>query len=387
MNDKLAVPSRTLLSRILDEPQIVQAVQALPPPALLQLIDQVGLADAGEIVALATTGQLEKMFDEDLWRSAAPGADERFDPARFGLWLEVMLEAGEAFAADTLANLDEELLALALHAELVVIDLDELVLTAIEPELEKALESEPYLDFDQYRALGRRMEGWDTLGAALTALDQRHPGLLRRLLERLGRASGEWIADNGGLCQVLTSIEMLEEDAAAEREDRRARSGHVAPASARAFLTLPVADVHAVLSEPRDAITRAYFREYCAADQPVAERARSWVEEIAGAPRPLLEGGSPEPETLLKRTLALLGEDVAQERLRELAYLSNVLLTGATRRYRPLDAAHEALTICNAGLQRAVEATGRGATDVLAHTGCEKLFRLGRPLNLGHVGR
>src|SRR6476659_6368681 len=112
MSDKLIVPSRALLTRLLDEPGLVRAVQALPPRALLQLIDQVGLEDAGELVALATTDQLERIFDEDLWRSSAPGADERFDPARFALWLEVMLEAGEAFAADTLAGLDEELVAL-----------------------------------------------------------------------------------------------------------------------------------------------------------------------------------------------------------------------------------------------------------------------------------
>ena len=69
---------------------------------------------------------------------------------------------------------------------------------------------------------------------------------------------------------------------------------------------------------------------------------------------------------------------MADERLRELAYLSNVLLAGSPRRYRPLDAAHEALARCNAGLARAVDATGRSAADLLTHTGCDKLFRLGR---------
>jgi len=378
MSDKLIVPSRALLTRLLDEPGLVRAVQALPPRALLQLIDQVGLEDAGELVALATTDQLERIFDEDLWRSSAPGADERFDPARFALWLEVMLEAGEAFAADTLAGLDEELVALALDHEVLVIDLDEVVLTALEPEVEKLIESEPNIDFDQYRVLGRRLEGWDTLAAALTALDERHPGLLRRLLDRLCRASSEWIADNGGLCDVLTAAEMLREDAAGEREDRRAGAGHVSPASARAFLALPAGDARAILAEPRDAVTRAYFREYRAPEQPAVERADTWVEEIVtGAARPLLEGAAPEPELLLQRTLALVGEEVAAERLRELAYLANVLLGGAPRRYRPLEAAHEALARCSAGLERAIAVTGRSAADLLAHTGCDKLFRIG----------
>ena len=70
--------------------------------------------------------------------------------------------------------------------------------------------------------------------------------------------------------------------------------------------------------------------------------------------------------------------------MRELAYLSNVLLAGSPRHQRPLDAAHEALAVCNAGLERAVETTGRSAADLLAHTGCEKLFRLGQSGGAGH---
>jgi hypothetical protein len=378
MNDKLAVPSRRLLSRILDQPQLVKAVQALPPRALLGLIDHVGLEDAGEIVSMATVAQLERMFDEDLWRSAKPGEDERFDPARFGLWLEVMLEAGPAFAADRLAEMNEDLVGLALHGLVLVIDLDELALSAIDAQLEKALEDGPYVELGEFRVIGLRPDGWDTLAAVLTALDERHPETLRRLLVRLCKASSEWIWDNGGLCNVLTSTEMLEEDAAADREDRRAQAGHLSAASARAFLKLPAVDVETVLAEPRDAITRAYFREYRPAEEPAPERIASWFEEVSDAPRPLLEGDAPEPETLLRRTLAVLDEEVAAKRVHELAFLSNVLLAGSPRPLRPLDAANEALAICNLGLERAVEATGRSASDLLTQVGCEKLFRLGR---------
>jgi Family of unknown function (DUF6178) len=381
MNHKLAVPSRKLLSRLLDQPRLVQAVQAMPPRALLRLIDHVGLEDAGEIVALATTRQLERMFDEDLWRAGRPGEDERFDPARFGLWLEVMLEAGEPFTADKLADLPEDLLALALDAQVLVIDLDELAISAIDEQLEKLLENGPCLDFGPHRAIARQVEGWDALAAALTALDERHPDVLRRLLERLCHASSEWIRDNGGLHHVLTSVEMLEEDAAAGREDRRARAGHVSPASARAFLKLPAAGVEAVLAEPRDAVTRAYFRDYDArpdlSEEPLDDGAGpNWDEQLTGGARPLLEAGPAPPETLLQRTLAVLDADTAAERQRELAYLANIVLV--TRGCRPLEAANEAVAVCNAGLVRAADVTGRAPADLLAHTGCEKLFRLGR---------
>src|SRR5579859_5551400 len=210
MNHKLAVPSRKLLARLLEQPRLVETVQSLPPRALLGLIDHVGLEDAGELVALATTAQLERMFDEDLWRSARPGEDERFDPARFALWLEVMLEAGEDFTADKLAELPQDLVALALHAQVLVIDLDELAISAIDEQLEKMLEDGPSSDFGPHRVIGRSLDGWDPLVAALTALEERHGEVLRRLLERLCHASSEWIRDNGGLHHVLTSTEMLD---------------------------------------------------------------------------------------------------------------------------------------------------------------------------------
>src|SRR6202000_3055633 len=147
---------------------------------LLALIDHVGLADAGELVALATVPQLERIFDEDLWQRARPGGAERFDPARFGLWLEVMLEAGETFTADTLAELSEDLLALALHELVVVVDLDEVALSAIDAELERLLGDGPCLELDNYRLLARSSDGWDALSGALAALDERHPDLVRR---------------------------------------------------------------------------------------------------------------------------------------------------------------------------------------------------------------
>src|SRR5262245_53826873 len=89
--------ARRLLARILDEPHLAAQIQALPSAAFAKLVDRIGLEDAGEIVAFATTEQLAHAFDEDLWQSDRPGEDERFDPARFLVWLEVMLEAGDSF--------------------------------------------------------------------------------------------------------------------------------------------------------------------------------------------------------------------------------------------------------------------------------------------------
>ena len=363
----LTIQPRRLLTRILDRPDLVEAVRSLRPAALLRVVEEVGLEDAGELISLATVEQLQQVFDEDVWRSPQPGADERFDAARFHLWLEVMLEAGEAFAADKLAEMSEDLLMLALDQQLVVIDLDELALS-ITGEDERALEDAPNVEIDNYRAVARRPEGWDALATILHALDERHPDLLRRILERLWRAYSEWIWDNGGLAQVLSSREMLEVDAAAEREERRARAGYVTPSSAAAFLALRDD------GDARDPVTRAYFRQYeapSAAAEASAAAAEVRAAELLELPvvessRPLLEGEvSP-----LRRALRNLDDATRAERLRELAYLANVLVAGGRlegRRFRAAEAAEAVLAICEQAL---------GDRD-LRTTTCDRLFRIG----------
>ena len=79
------------LERILDNPQLARVVPHLQPELLHRIIERYGLEDCAELVALATPAQLVRIFDQDLWR-AAPGRDEHFDPARFGVWIEVLLE-------------------------------------------------------------------------------------------------------------------------------------------------------------------------------------------------------------------------------------------------------------------------------------------------------
>ena len=82
----------SLLGQMLDDPQLAPQLRALPAPVLRQVILQIGLEDAGELVALSSLEQLREVFDEDLWRSPRPGQDDAFDATRFCTWLEVLLE-------------------------------------------------------------------------------------------------------------------------------------------------------------------------------------------------------------------------------------------------------------------------------------------------------
>ena len=52
---------------------------------LHRVIQNCGLEDCGELVALATPGQLAHVLDVDLWRPATAGGDDTLDAERFGV--------------------------------------------------------------------------------------------------------------------------------------------------------------------------------------------------------------------------------------------------------------------------------------------------------------
>src|SRR3954470_3305219 len=112
---------RSLLERILDTPQLAEVVPRLPPEVLQRLVRHCGLEDCGELVALTTADQFARVLDLDLW-PAEPGLDEQFDAARFGVWLEVLMECGAAIAARKMAEIDPDLMVAALSQHVSVFD-------------------------------------------------------------------------------------------------------------------------------------------------------------------------------------------------------------------------------------------------------------------------
>jgi hypothetical protein len=410
--------SAQLLRHVLERPELVAAVRELPGDVLAALIDRVGLEDAGEIVALASAEQLANAFDHDLWRADKAGGEEDFQPERFGLWLEVLSEAGEDFLAQRLAALPRDLLLLALHRAVLVLDIDALAVKMAEfgedtEWTEKALESAGhYEEWEEFRLIVRMPEHWDVLWAGLLALDRDHHELLRDLVERCAALDTEFINGNGGLYEVLSSEEMLENDLGAARADRRAAKGHVSPADARAFLTL--AGRHDA-AQARDAITHAYFRELAVPGKTASERraaptraVQRLVQLVAeaqpqasspavpvrmlpsskqrGAKRRALNRTSagPESHSLFERALAELQEReplIASERLEELAYLANVWIAGGSqegRCPRPVEALEFAVAACGMGLAQVLsEQPGESAAAVLARMPADLLFRRG----------
>lgn len=416
-----------LVALLVDDPGTMELVRRLEPRVLARVIQAIGLEDAGAIVALTEGTQLERMFDDDLWHSDRIGVDASFDPERFALWLEIMLEAGEQWVADRLVELSEDLVTLGLMRQILVIDLDQLARQKpMEPEevdlTDKALESCLCEEFDQHLVIARRQEGWDAVLSVLLALDRDHQHYLQRLLERCCHLSTEYIEDNGGLCDVLSGDEMLEEDLAGARDERRTRDGYVAPSSATAFLALarqlPPEEV--ILSSAPDPITHAYFRDLQPHNRSALFRGESEAQrdgDGAGTPpstagdsagaaagrleklllnhgfldedrRPSLSlpagvTGGPK-STLFQQTIAQLAASSPAQHLRhheQLAYLANLLVEGCTmvgRRMRPVEAAEAALAVCNLGLEWALEHQAcKDALQGLLRFRADQLFRVG----------
>jgi hypothetical protein len=377
----MAETTARLLLRILEEPGLVPAVQALDPPQLHALVRAVGIADAGELLAMATHEQFARLVDESLWTQ--DGTDESFDHRNFPTWLEVMGESGDAFVVERLHALPEETLVLAFSGQLLVLDVETLGMgmagaSAHAAQLaEKALDAALYLEFHDYTLVARREVGWDAVVSALLALDAKDHALVERILDACCRASTEYIDDNGGLYEVLSAAEAIEEDAHADRQARRAKQGYVDPRDAAAFMRLAEDANDVELPDERDAITRAYFRdldEIAEASMPDPTRLTPLLRElgVAPVPRPALPSVAP---TGLRAALAELSTESALARERELVYLANVLVASG-RGFSPVGAAQEAVRLCTRGLEH-LTTDGRDPAELLENTTCDRLFRLG----------
>lgn len=393
MTRRLARPSTSgaLLRRLVDAPDLVRVVRALPPSAFSAVVRNVGVADAGEIVALATTEQLVAAFDEDLF-VGAPGERESFDASRFVVWLEVLLEAGDAVAAARVAELSEDFVAHALSGLVVVLDDDALRLRMGEGGedalyADKAIESCLSQEIDGYLLVSRRTDAWDAVLALVLALDRDHRGLLVRVLDRCAEQTSGYLDDLDELTSVLSAEESRAEDVEAEREERRARQGYVEPRAARAFLGLARKPASGALA--RDALTRAYFRELEPSSAPTRSSSPASVSGLieaargVGAPVSALPPATGDELVPLLEALRLLHEtapDAAAARMAELAYLANVLVAGAAidgDRLRPAAAAEAVIATVSFGarLELGEPASAEKLRDLLVGHEADLLFR------------
>ncbi|MCU1384439.1 MAG: hypothetical protein JWL71_3136 [Acidobacteria bacterium] len=379
---------RGLLDRILDAPHLAHVVPRLPPEMLHRVIEYCGLEACGELVALATPGQLARVFDLDLWKAARPGHDEQLDADRFGLWLEVMMESGAAVAAHTVAGIDVNLAMAAFAQHMLVFD------PAVAPPSESADGDEmpvvdpphdgPASSVGGYLVVGKRTDSWDAVVAVLRALDSRHHDYFHRLMRgcRIQSNSGREL---DGLDDLLSDREQVLFDAGVTRERRREQQGYMTPAQARAFLQMARRSSPGRDTTPAaNPIARAYFQALEWTEEPddaslrltTGSGERPLAEDSAAAMATFVEilrdaGVLPEPPRArldgpqgaaprLARIDALMQfaadrDPVAfARRGQELAFLANTIAAGCSLQARPFtaeEASSAAVATCNLGLE------------------------------------
>jgi hypothetical protein len=381
---------RRLLDRILDTPHLARGVPQLLPHVLHRVIQHCGLEDCGELVALATPGQLAAVFDLELWRADQPGRDEQFDADRFGVWLDVLVESGATVAAQMLADVDVDLAIVAFAQHMRVFDpaavspfvlMDDEEMPAVGP-----LNDGLGCDVGGYRIVSRRSDSWDAIVAVLTSLDAEHHGYFHRLM-RGCRSLSSSTPEVDGLDDLLPDDEQVMFDLAFNRERRREQQGYVTPAQARAFLQMSrQARPGHETPPPGNPVARAYFRGLewtTAADAnsgsrrvPAASGAPSAPENSGEAvtaifdvlldagilppqPRALLDGakGSARRLARIQAHMQFAGDrDQAAFSMRgqELAFLANTIAAGCSIQARPFsarEASDAAVATCNLGLE------------------------------------
>ncbi|MNT33474.1 hypothetical protein D3C72_1694040 [compost metagenome] len=171
---------------------------------------------------------------------------------------------------------------------------------------------------------------------------------------------------------------MLDNDVSSDRQDRREREGYVAPSSASAFLKLSDQSV-----EP-DHISKMYFRNFKPSKVKLATPLSAELMGIlkthgvkVSTPKMKLLSEAPTTSSTQKylRSLREGNIEIFQQKLLELNFLSNVLVSGYTDRKRPLrpvEAMDMALKLCDQGLELSEASGSEVSQDDLL-----KLFKLG----------
>jgi hypothetical protein len=393
-----------LLARILDTPHLAQVVPQLQPELLHRVIQHCGLEDCSEIVALATTEQLARVFDLDLWRAARAGQDEQFDAERFGVWIEVLLESGAAVAAQKLTGMDVDLIVAGIAQHMLVYDrgaitpyetLDGELMTFYADAI-SVFDKGLRFDFGGYLLLAKRADSWEAIVEVLTSLGAEHPDYFHQVMRGCVTLSNTGF-EVDGLDDLLHKGDQSMFDLEVGREGRREKRGYVTPAQARAFLQMSrELRLDGDAKPIANPLTQAYFRAINETTTTAANRVSTTSgptgflaagSETPPAPPPILDGPaesvgavyellldagiiSQSPRALLTRSKESAprlneiktrlefahdqNDSVYLARNEELAYLANVLIAGCSLQARPFtvqEASDAAIAICNLGLE------------------------------------
>jgi hypothetical protein len=373
----MAIP-QSLLVRLLTTPNLPAIVPRLQPEVLHRVIQTCGLEDCAELVALATPGQIGHVLDADVWRVHGRGRGETFDAERFGLWIDVIMQAGAAAAAQKLAGLDIDLVVEGLAHHAAVFDYAATAgYTTLDGEQVPARERPDVraVEIGGYHIEAKRFSSWDSIVELLAFLDAEQGAYFHRVM-RACVALSSGARERDGFHDLLQDTEQHLFDLGAVREERRAQQGYVAHAEAHAFLRSARDTPLSASDPPESPAARAYFRDMresesrSAADAqpdisaPPPDQTQSEEREVAAfvdvlrdagvlsaAPRALLGAGDKDGSRL--EWLEAHAEQFP-EAASELAYLANIVIAGCAiqgRAFTIREAADAAAATCNLGLE------------------------------------
>ena len=384
---------KQLLKRLTSNPALSAYVPTLAPETLNRVIQEVGVEDSAELIELSTPEQFVAILDNAIWGSDLPGMPESFQGQEFLRWIETTLEVGEAFCAERLAVLGDDVLTTALSQFLIVGG----------PTLDTASTAEAAEAYGPYVVRPKAENDWDLIYAMLNSLDEHEPMLLQVLLLRCCLATGHSRDANTAAM-----------DATFEHEIRREAHGFVTPQSARVFLgAIHTASLTSLCAETEyDLATARYFR--------LVERARNQasVDPTTQATEPEVNSAASDEPTITPDDIAKLAQTIGQleplqqdrnhplllsgpqsvkhgtslqqaltalsqvdqqaftQHLAEGAYLSNILISGTTldgKHFSEPEAAAAVAATCNLGLDYLNE-TKAGLDNA---AGLVRLFRVG----------
>jgi hypothetical protein len=372
--------ARQLVRAMTESTALPAVVQRINPHTLKHLVDDVGLEDAGALIAHVSNHQLAHLLDETLWTGAKPGDPDKLSVAELLRWLDLWNGLGKGFVADKLYELGDDFCALAFSRLLVVADYD----------LAPRVLDEHTLAIGRFVVRVRVDDEWDVVQTAITALWRDYPEYCEAIFGRLAFRHSILQADEDDTAKVLDA------DASHAHEQGREESGYVTSVMAGSFLrTLQTEDVDALSAEvDYDLMTREYFRRRQAlkeraeladaegaespeegADVPQAPAAAAEPPEASAAEASALEAELMAYERAQMRPAALLTgpetaavveadwvrvalgrlqsqPDVFDARMDELTYLSNLLMVGAEsggERLESSDAANLVISACTLG--------------------------------------
>ncbi len=236
--------STGLLKKVLNTPNLPQVLRHMQSFVLVRMVQSIGVEDCEEFLEHLTPAQLAPILDEELWRSKRVGEEEHFDIHQAMRWLRVWNEIGSDHIVEVFNGLGVEYLAtlvlqFAEVHEFSGVAWDMLNLDGFGSSLE---EKDSHFRHVYGRFVlqirSRDTDQLEQLFAALDALWECTPDFLEKTLSMCCNRSHQDEVDeeNKGRDKVHEVEEILRDNLAKSREERRRKFGFLQPDHARDML-------------------------------------------------------------------------------------------------------------------------------------------------------